>query len=62
MLTHFIIEEKWKFEKAREIKKAQYRKEKFLKKNIVKMTPEELLKVQTEIQALSKDFDACYAD
>ena len=26
MLTHFIIEEKWKFEKAREIKKAQYRK------------------------------------
>ena len=45
MLTHFINEEKWKFEKARQIKKAQFRKEKFLKKNVVKMTPEELLKV-----------------
>ena len=26
------------------------------------MTPEELLKAQSEIQALSKDFDAYYAD
>ena len=26
------------------------------------MTPEELLKVQTEIQDLSKNFDAYYAD
>ena len=43
MLTHFITEEKWKFEKAREIRKAQYRKEKLLKKNVVRMTPEELL-------------------
>ena len=31
MLTHFISEEKWKYEKARQLKKAQYRKEKFLK-------------------------------
>ena len=43
MLTHFITEEKCKFEKAREIRKAQYRKEKLLKKNIVRMTPKELL-------------------
>ena len=28
MLTHFIQEEKWKYDKARQIKKAQYRKEK----------------------------------
>ena len=62
MLTHFITQEKWKFEKAREIKKAQYRKEKLLKKNVVRMTPEELLKAQSEIQALSKDFDAYNAD
>ena len=62
MLTHFITEEKWKFEKAREIRKAQYRKEKLLKKNVVRMTPEELLQAQSEIQALSKDFDAYYAD
>ena len=26
------------------------------------MTPEELLQAQSEIQALSKDFDAYYAD
>ena len=62
MLTPFITEEKWKFEKAREIKKAQYRKEKLLKKNVVRMTPEELLQAQSEIQALSKDFDAYNAD
>ena len=31
MLTHFITEEKWKFEKARQIKKTQFRKAKFLK-------------------------------
>ena len=35
MLTHFIQEEKWKFEKARHIKKAQYKKERYLKKNVV---------------------------
>ena len=34
MLTHFIQEEKCKFEKARQIKKAQYRKEKFLKNTL----------------------------
>ena len=53
MLTHFIQEEKWKFEKARQIKKAQFRKEKFLKNNVVKMTPDELLKIQSEIKTLS---------
>ena len=42
MLTHFIQEEKWKFEKARKIKKAQYKKEKFVKNNIVSMTADDL--------------------
>ena len=45
MLTAFIQEEKWKFEKARQLKKAQYRKECFLKKNFVSMTTEELVKI-----------------
>ena len=45
MLTHFITEEKWKFEKARQIKKAQFKKEKFLRKNVVKMTTDELLQI-----------------
>ena len=62
VLTHFINEEKWKFEKARQIKKAQFRKEKFLKNNVVKMTPDELLKIQAEIKTLSDDFNAYYAD
>ena len=38
MLTAFIQEEKWKFEKARQLKKVQYKKERFLKKNVVSMT------------------------
>ena len=41
VLTAFIEEEKWKFEKARQLKKAQYRKERFLKKNGVSMTTED---------------------
>ena len=62
MLTHFIQEEKWKFEKARQIKKAQYKKERYLKKNIVSMTTEELVTIQTEIKKLSDDFDAYRTD
>src|SRR3990170_4296883 len=62
MLTAFITKEKWKFEKARQVKKAQYRKEHFLKKNVVKMSPEELVTMQKEIKALSDEFDAYHAD
>ena len=62
MLNHFIAEEKWKFEKAREIKRAQARKEKFLKNNVVPMTTDELVKLQSEIKVLSDDFNAYYAD
>ena len=57
MLTHFIQEEKWKFEKARQIKKERY-----LKKNVISMTTEELVTIQTEIKKLSDDFDAYRAD
>ena len=62
MLTHFISEEKWKYEKARQLKKAQYRKEKFLKNNVVSMTTDELVKLQSEIKVVSDDFNAYYAD
>ena len=62
MLTHFISEEKWKYEKARQLKKAQYRKEKFLKNNVVSMTTDELVKLQSVIKVLSDDFNAYYAD
>ena len=49
-------------EKARQLKKAQYKKERFLKKNVVSMTTEELVKIQAEIKGLSDDFNAYYAD
>ena len=62
MLTALIQEEKWKCEKARQIKKAQYKKERYLKKNIVSMTTEELVTIQTEIKKLSDDFDAYHTD
>ena len=58
VLTAFIEEEKWKFEKARQIKKAQYKKERFLKKNVVSMTTEELVTIQSEINKLNDVFDA----
>ena len=62
MLTAFIQEEKWKFGKARQLKKTQYRKERFLKKNVVSMTTEELINMQSEIKKLSDEFDAYHAD
>ena len=46
---------KWKFEKARQLKKAKYRKEKFLKNNVVSMTTDKLVKIQSEIKVLSDD-------
>ena len=62
MLTTFIPEENWKFEKARSVKKAQYKKEHYLKKNVLKMTTDDLVKIQSEIKVLSDDFNAYYAD
>ena len=62
MLTAFISEGKWKFEKVRQLKKAQYKKERYLKKNIVKMTTDELVAIQAKIKNLSDEFDAYHAD
>ncbi|XP_073360127.1 uncharacterized protein [Aegilops tauschii subsp. strangulata] len=49
--------EKWKFKKAGQLNKAQYKKERLLKKNIVKMTTDKLIATQTEIKNLSDEFD-----
>ena len=62
MLTAFIQEEKWKFEKASQLKKAQYKKERFLKKNVVSMTTEELITIQSKIKKLSDELDVYHAD
>ena len=44
------------------MKKAQYKKERFLKKNVVSMTTEELVTIQSEIKKLSDEFDVYRAD
>ena len=62
VLTHFIEEEKQKFEEGRRLKKAQYQKQRYLKDNVLTLTPEQLIALQTEIKQLSDDFNRYYAD
>ena len=40
MSTAFIGEEKWKSEQGRKVKKAQYKKERFLKQYVLKLSPD----------------------
>ena len=58
VLTHFIEEEKWKFEQGRSLKKAQYKKQRYLKDNVLTLTPDQLLALQEEIKQLSDEFVA----
>ena len=44
------------------MKKAQYKKERFLKQNVLKLSPEELVALQSETKQLSDEFDRYYAD
>ena len=59
VLTAFIEEEKWKFEQGRSLKKAQYKKQHYLKDNVLTLTPDQLIALQAEIKQLSDEFD-CY--
>ena len=56
VLTHFIEEEKWKYEEGRRLKKAQYKKQRYLKDNVLTLTPDQLIAVQAEIKQLSDDW------
>ena len=47
MLNAFIGEEKWKYEQGRKVKKAQYKKERFLKQNVLKLSPNQLVALQS---------------
>ena len=58
MLTVFITEEKWKYDQARTVKKAQYKKQHFLKDNVLRLSHEQLIAMQSEIKKLSDEFDA----
>mgnify|MGYP005824425441 CR=1 FL=1 len=62
VLTHFIEEEKWKYEQGRQLKKAQYKKKHYLKDNVLTLTPKQLIALQAEIKQLSDDFNRYYAD
>ena len=43
-------------------KKAQYKKQRYLKDNVLSLSPEQLLALQAEIKKLSKDFEAYKPD
>ena len=62
MLNAFIGKEKWKFQKAKQVKKAHYKKERFMRNNVLTLATEELVTVQREIRDLSDEFDKYHAD
>ena len=62
VLTAFIEEEKWKFEQGRSLKKAKHKKQRYLKDNVLTLTPDQLLALQVEIKQLSDEFDRYHAD
>ena len=62
MLTAFIAEEKWKYDQARVAKKAQYKKQWYIKDNVLSLSPEQLLALQANIKKLSNEFDSYKAE
>ena len=62
VLTAFIEEEKWKFEEGRRLKKAQYKKQHYLKDHVLALTHDQLIALQPEIKQLSDEFNRYYAD
>ncbi|KAI5003658.1 hypothetical protein ZWY2020_030818 [Hordeum vulgare] len=53
MVATFINEAKWKEQKARQARVAKAKKEKFLKQNLLKLTPNALVSTQAELQVLT---------
>ena len=62
VVTVFITEEKWKYDQVRSLKKTQYKKQRYLKDNVLSLSPKQLLGLQAEIKKLSKEFEAYKAD
>ena len=62
IVTAFIAEEKWKYDQARTVKKAQYKKQRYLKDNVLRLSPEQLIALQAEIKKLSNEFEAYKAE
>ena len=62
IVTVFIAEEKWKYDQARVAKKAQYKKQRYLKDNVLSLSPEQLIALQADIKKLNDEFDAYKAE
>ena len=55
VLTAFIEEEKWKFEEGRRVKKAQYKKQRYLKDNVLTLSLHDALPI-CPLLSISNDF------
>ncbi|KAI4980278.1 hypothetical protein ZWY2020_020763 [Hordeum vulgare] len=56
MVTTFINEAKWKEQQATHAKVAKIKKEKFLRQNLLKLTPDALVTTQAELQKLTDKY------
>ncbi|KAI5006757.1 hypothetical protein ZWY2020_034000 [Hordeum vulgare] len=56
MVATFINEAKWKEQQANQAKVAKLKKEKFLKQNILNLTPDALVSTQAELKALTDKY------
>ncbi|KAI5007156.1 hypothetical protein ZWY2020_047104 [Hordeum vulgare] len=56
MVATFINEAKWKEQQARQAKVAKIKKEKFLKQNLLKLTPDALVSTQAELKKLTHKY------
>ena len=61
-MTVLIAEEKWKYDQARSLKKTQFKKQCYLKDNVLSLSPEQLIALQADIKKLSDEFDAYKAE
>ena len=57
VLTAFILNEKHKIEQAKLVRKQQLQKQKELQKNMLTISPQQLVSMQAEIQQLSEEYE-----
>ena len=62
MVTAFIAKEKWKYDQTRVAKKARYKKQRYLKDNVLSLSPEQLIALQADIKKLSDEFNTYKAE
>ncbi|KAI5022509.1 hypothetical protein ZWY2020_059239 [Hordeum vulgare] len=56
MVATFINEAKWKEQQAKQAKVAKLKKEKFLKQNLLNLTPDDLVSTQAELKILTDKY------